>query len=110
MSQVEGRLQPGPQPPAHRNGEPLTERGSAVKAATLRRISFSLPRRGISETLPSRTSGTARDTREGSEGHTRPSCWAAGERRGVGAWARFAGLDTQLRIHPPFPEMPPAMI
>ena len=64
---------------AHRDGKLLTERGSAAKAATLLRISFSLPRRGINETLPSRTSGTARDTREGSEGHTRPSCWGAGE-------------------------------
>lgn len=53
-----------------------------MKAATLRRISFSLPRRGISDTLPIRTSGTARDTREGSEGHTRPSCWGT-TRKGV---------------------------
>lgn len=74
VSQVESRLQPCPQPLAHRDGGPLTERGSEAKAATLRRISFSLPRRGISDMLPSRTSGTTRDTREGSEGHTRPSC------------------------------------
>ena len=91
---------------AHRDGEPLTERGSAEKAATLRRISFSLPRRGISEMLPIRTSGAARDTREGSEGHTRPSCWAAGERRGAGPGLGFRWARARLWIHPPFPEMP----
>lgn len=80
----EGRLQPRPQPPAHRDGKPLTERGSAAKAATLRRISFSLPRRGMSDTLPSRTSGMVRATREGSEGHTRPSCWGEGQELGSG--------------------------
>lgn len=74
ISEVQAGTQPGPTQPYPRGPEPLTERGSAVKAATLRRISFSLPRRGIRDTLPIRTSGTARDTREGSEGHTRPSC------------------------------------
>lgn len=93
MSQVEGRLQPRPWAPALRDGESLTETGSAAKAATLRRISFSLPRRGISDTLPSRTSGTARDTREGSEGHTRPSCWGAGKKRGARISAQL-GPDT----------------
>lgn len=81
-----------------RVAEPLTERGSAAKAATLRRISFSLPRSGISDTLPSRTSGTARDTREGSEGHTRPSCCGAGEKGALGPglgfrWPRRAAPD-----------------
>lgn len=106
MSQGESGCQPGPRTPAHRDGEPLTERGSAEKAATLRRISFSLPRRGISEMLPSRTSGAARDTREGSEGHTRPSCWVAGEKRGAGPGLGFRRAQTWLWIHPPFPEMP----
>lgn len=44
--------------------------------------------------LPSRTSGAARDTREGSEGHTRPSCWAAGERRGAGPGLGFRWAQT----------------
>lgn len=74
ISKVQVGIQPGPTQHCPQGPEPLTERGSAVKAATLRRISFSLPRRGISDTLPIRTSGTARDTREGSEGHTKPSC------------------------------------
>lgn len=79
-----------------------------VKAATLRRISFSLPRRGISDTLPRRTSGTARDTREGSEGHTWPLCWGVrqGRREVLGPrlgchWLRCLAPDP-----PQFPEMP----
>lgn len=72
------------------------ERGSAVKAATLRRISFSLPRRGISDTLPIRTSGTARDTRDGSEGHTRPSCCTE---RKVANHSRSSICVSQQRYH-----------
>lgn len=54
----------------------LTARGSAVKAATLFLISFSLPRRGIRDTLPKRASRgaervVARDFSH-SAGHTRP--------------------------------------
>jgi len=99
ISEVQAGIQPGPTQPCPRGPETLTERGSAVKAATLRRISFSLPRRGISDTLPIRTSGTARDTREGSEGHTRPSCYGT-TRKGVLGSGPHLSLQAQV---PPAP-------
>lgn len=59
----------------------LTESASWLKAATLFRISFSLPRNGISDTLPWRASGSTRLTRvcwSPSWGHTSPSYWHTG--------------------------------
>ena len=56
----------------------LTASGSAVKAATLFLISFSLPRSGIRDTLPNLASrGGVRLGRifMVSAGHTLPSCW-----------------------------------
>lgn len=62
----------------------LTASWSWLKAATLFRISFSLPRSGISDTLPWRVSGNSRLTRlcwSPSWGHTLPSYFTKEEKR-----------------------------
>lgn len=61
----------------------LTASWSWLKAATLFRISFSLPRSGISDTLPWRVSGNSRLTRlcwSPSWGHTLPSYFTKEEK------------------------------